>query len=210
VSRRKSPLPFKFQYKAAAICILSDIASFSVAHYVGDHPVSLFNSRFYEEHDPAPGSLVALSMARPTEWCFSWVIESYGGGNTLLESILTGRRARWTNVSYKVLNRQRVAENPEWRWTDAQHAFNKRWENVCYKKGGAYIHRPNSSEFGENYTVTLSVRTMFDGNGYRAAKTFSDYRKLKVADLLAYFKEAEAEHDAYDKAKANQLPKQRT
>jgi hypothetical protein len=155
------------------ILVLSRIASFSLAHYVGDHPVSLVGTRWQSVRIPAEGSLVALQCARESKWYISWVIKVEDADHVLLESIDDGELCWWGNVSFL----QYEGETPQsWRWTDRQHELNDRWMNACYKKRDAYIHRPNTLVFDGN-KVTCTLRTAFGIDKHTMSHVFLDWDK---------------------------------
>lgn len=132
---------------------------------------------------PKPGDLVSLNCAAPSKWYLSWVHdteERNGWTHTLLESIEDGELSWWHNVGFSIYNRERVANNPQWRWDDKQWAFWSRWRKAC-RKHDAYIMLPVIPSFGEGNSVTLDVRIRHSLNRYRNPRTFDNWKKTTIA-----------------------------
>lgn len=146
--------------------------------------------------------LVAMSSAPISEWYLAWVIEVEqlsGGKRFLLESIDTGRQGWWSNIGTPYLERDLVAENPEWRWTDKQFGFWDRWRNVC-KQRDAYMTLPTRPVFGVGCAVTIGTRTRFGFDEYCPNKTFPDWRKVTKPMLGDFYDEC---HNSWLATKAS-------
>jgi hypothetical protein len=155
-----------------------------------------FRPTTFSDDEAQAGDLVALSSAPTSKWHLSWVraVEDLGphGSRYLLESIHDGSLCWWSNVSVAYLEREQVAAHPSWLWTDRQHAFADRWTRACRVKRNAYITLPVPPVFTDGFEVTLGTRTRFGFDDYRPTRTFPDWRKVKVADMLAFYDEAVA------------------
>ena len=126
------------------------------------------------------GDLVALSSAPASKWYLSWVIEnqpSSFGGKWLLESVDDGALCWWDNVGICYYSRERVAENPQWRWTDKQFAFQDKWNRVA-KRNDAYIVLPRMPKFMDDGSVRLDVRIRHSLNEFSNPVVFPSWKKL--------------------------------
>jgi len=177
----------------AKIDILSYITRFCLSrnYGIGNNQGGLGENAFLPLEDPKVGDLVSLQSAPASEWYLSWYIEKIPRNDSfdtihVLESIDTGELCNWSNVSFCVLNRDVVAEHPEWRWMDKQYEFKDRWFRACYKKRNAYIDRPCRPEFREDDSVVLPLRKMFNmGDG--TSKIFNNWKKVLVRDMLEFY-----------------------
>lgn len=192
----------------ARILILNHIAQFSLARVMSDgSPFGGLRDMAFSFTDAAqPGSLVALQAAPATKWYLSWLIErSWPEGwaceQYLLESIEDGERANWSNVSLLEYDRGQVNRHPEWRWTDAQHAFNDRWRRVCSKERDAYIVLPVQAIFGGDGSVTLGTRTRHSFDECRPTRIFPNWRRVTKKMMLEFYDSAVAEREASNKRK---------
>jgi hypothetical protein len=147
-----------------------------------------------------PGDLIALASAPTSKWHLSWLLEvdrsNPGWPRYLLESIHDGELMWWHNVGVHYLERDEVAAHPSWRWTDDHFAFFDRWWRACYKTRDAYIVLPVYPEFHPMGSVTLGTRVRFSLGDAPPAKTFPNWREVKVRDMLAYYDEAKSWHEA--------------
>lgn len=168
----------------SARLIWSRIAAFSLAHFHGEHPVSLTGHRWYGVRDPRPGALVALQAAKESEWCLSWVLESQPEDDRwLLESVETGKLAWWSDVSFL----EYKGDIPEsWRWIDWQHEFNDKWLKVAYQNPDYYVNRPLPASFKDK-VVTIGVRAAFGLDTIVVTKEFPNYLKVRIAELREAF-----------------------
>lgn len=139
-----------------------------------------------------PGDLVAITSAPVSDWYLSWMRECDGKDRYLLESVETGKLCWWSNVGIEYLERQSVADNPQWRWTDRQFAFDDRWKKVCYKEKDAYITLPVPPRFGDGWQVILGTRTRFGLDDYRPTRTFPDWRKVTKKTMGEFYDECVA------------------
>ena len=151
------------------------------------------------------GDLVALSSAPVSKFYLGWLVETRenqpGWPEFLLQSIDDGSQCWWSNVGVTYMNRETVKAHPEWRWDDQQHAFNDRWIKACYKKRDAYIYLPVQVVYSGDQ-VTLSIRVRHGFRPERPTKTFEHWKKVKVADMLAFYDAAVAEIES----KPTQVP----
>ena len=140
------------------------------------------------------GDLIVLGSAPITKWYLSWLIDIKVGASMfenqyLCESIETGELMWWHNICISFIERELVADQPQWRWTDRQFAFNDRWEKVCRKDCAAYIVLPTGPIFGDGFEVTLGTRTRHQFDDYRGTKTFDDWRKVTKTMMAEFYNE---------------------
>ncbi len=143
------------------------------------------------------GDLVAMSAAQPSKWYLSWlrdVQEKDGWTHYLLESVDDGELCWWHNIGLAFYNRERVAICQDWQWTDRQFAFRDRWFRVC-KKHDAYIIRPVSPIFGDNFEVVLDVRVMHSMSPFRRPMVFDDWRKVTKKMMSEFYLESVKKYD---------------
>lgn len=184
----------------ARLQILHYIMQFSLSHTFGDGRAygGLLSGAFNVDHsyrEAQVGDLMALSSMPVSKFYLGWLLEmreeSPGWPEFLIESIEDGSQCWWGNVGVKYMNRETVAAHPEWRWDDQQYAFNDRWMRACYRKRDAYIYLPIMTEF-TGLNVKLGVRVRHSLSPERKYKTFDDWRKVKVSDMLDFYDQAEA------------------
>jgi hypothetical protein len=147
---------------------------------------------------PQVGDLVAMQSAPPSKWYLSWLKELKADGGWqkyLLESIEDGELVWWENIGLTVYSREKVASRPHWKWDDSQFKFNSRWMKVC-RDNDAYIVLPCQSVFNDDGSVTLDVRIRFRLDNYRNPCSFSNWRKLTIKQMDAYFKKSVAKYKA--------------
>lgn len=180
--------------------ILSHIMQFSLSREINGHAYGGLNDmRFRENLIPSIGSLVALSCAPASEWYLSWVrkVDFFSSGcSYTLESIETGEVCEWTNVSIFEYDTSQTQKHPEWKWTDQQHAFEKRWKVVCFQDMGAYIMVPCMAEFNNNNAVSLGFRVTFGLDEWTYKKTFDDWRKVTKKVMKEFYIEAEKNRES--------------
>ena len=197
-------------HERARLMILHYIMQFSLSHTFGDGKSygGLLSGAFHVDHsyrEVRVGDLVALSSAPVSKFYLGWLVETRenqpGWPEFLLQSIDDGSQCWWSNVGVTYMNRETVKAHPEWRWDDQQHAFNDRWIKACYKKRDAYIYLPVQVVYSGDQ-VTLSIRVRHGFRPERPTKTFEHWKKVKVADMLAFYDAAVAEIES----KPTQVP----
>lgn len=139
------------------------------------------------------GDLVAMSNAPASKWYLSWLREiqpNNGWPKYLLESIDDGSLCWWGNIGLDFYNRERVKENPQWRWNDRQFLFARRWYRVCKKIDGWEI-RACQPKFNTDGSVELNVRThrLFDDK-FTNPRSFSNWNKVTVSQIELYYRES--------------------
>lgn len=141
------------------------------------------------------GDLVLLSAAPVSKWKLGWLSETRenhpGYVEYLIESLEDGELCWWGNVGISFLHRHSVQE--QWRWSDRQWSFKKRWWDVCYKEKDAYITLPLFPVFGDGYEVTLGTRTRFGLDDMRPSRTFPDWRKVTRAMMAQCYDDCVSE-----------------
>lgn len=183
----------------ARLMILHYVMEFSLSRTFGDGKTygGLVSCAFMargSRQDVRPGDLIALQAAPASKFYLGWLLETretdQGWSEYLLESIEDGSQCWWHNVGVMYMNRETVAEHPEWRWDDRQHAFNDRWKRACFRQRDAYIYLPMMAEF-DGLRVKLGVRVRHNLSPAREYKTFDDWRTVKVSDMLEFYDQAE-------------------
>lgn len=180
----------------ARISILSELLAFPTINQKD------WNTKFLGEKDVQEGDLISLSSAPESKWYLSWVceIDRYEHASRyLLESIEDGKLCWWENVGISVYDRKRVSERPKWKWSDKQFAFQDRWQRVC-NKNDAYIVLPKMAVFGEDNSVTLGVRIRFNWSDFTDLKTFSNWKKVTIKLMDAYYKDCEKKYKEHEDA----------
>jgi len=170
--------------------IMSYILQFCITHVWpgSQHSPSLhgFVSSGYDSTGEVQiGDLVILSSAPATKWTIGWVRDielkaSRYDTRYLIESLEDGELCWWCNAGLSFLQRDELVKHPEWRWTDRQFAFNRRW----LRQGDGYI-MPMYAEFSEDGHVTLSIRTKWEliEEDIRPKITLLNWKKVTVAKL---------------------------
>lgn len=154
----------------------------------------------YDSTGPAiVGDLVVVSATRRwSKWQIGWLREidpgKRGWTRWLVESLEDGSLCWWENVSLSYFPRDKIARS--WRWTDRQHAFNDKWNRVCFKERDAYIVLPTQPQFGDDFSVSLGVRTRFAFDDITPKRDFPDWRKVTKAMMAAAYDEMVAERNA--------------
>lgn len=193
----------------ARILILNFITQFSLSKEFGDGRsfggLKSFNASY--EQKAVPGDLVALQAAPATKWYLSWLVsrqwpEGHACEQYTLESIEDGELCDWSNVGLMYYDREEVELHPEWRWTDEQHEFNDRWLRSCRKERDAYMHVPLMAQFSGD-GVTLGLRTRWSLYGYKPSKTWDNWKKVTIKQMLQFYDDAVANAPT---AKSNALP----
>lgn len=189
----------------ARIEILNYITVFCTRKYFGENSFSMndkehsFVGDHFGNQSTIPiGSLVSLQSAPFSKYYLSWLKEvkiedSRFRRQFLLESIEDGSLCWWSNVSIFGLPKETTDKFPEWKWTDKQFAFKKRWFNACYKKRDAYITLPMFPIFADDGSVILKTRERYHMSDYSPEQKFDDWKKVTVKDML----------DFYDKSVSN-------
>lgn len=141
---------------------------------------------------PKEGDLVSLSAAPPSRWQLSWLVEiqNPSHGCYLLKSTEDGSLCNWSNVGLNVYDRERVNNNPHWKWNDRQFAFNDKWLRTCKRKG-SYLTRPKYVDFKDDYKAELSLyhRLDFDNKNKIPVCHIEDWRKFTSKQMAEYFLE---------------------
>ena len=168
----------------AKLAILSELFSFPT-----------IRDKDWTTQEPEIGDLITISCLRPSKWYVSWVREirqkPHSEREFLLESIEDGELCWWSNIQTDVYNRER-SNNPLWQWTDKQVAFNDRWFRSCKE---AYLVLPVAATFQAENAVTLDVRIRHSWSNYSNPHTFSNWKKLTMKTMRAYFAKCVKEYD---------------
>lgn len=158
-----------------------------------------FVSCFGGQMKPKIGDLVRLESVAASKWSIGWLVEMRelhaGWPEYLIRSLEDGTLCWWGNVGISFLHRGTLEKHPNWRWTDRQWAFHKRWFKVCYEEKDAYIVRPLMAQFGEGYSVTLGTRTMHGFDDIRPERSYPDFRKVTKAMMAEVYDHCVAERE---------------
>lgn len=173
----------------ARVAILSHICSHSLQQEIQGRPYPPpRGSRFDLEAKPVVGDLVSLSgMIGPSSFYLAWVEEVGEAGQThLLRSVDDGDVAEWANIGFTVFDREQVAANPHWRWTDEQYEFNDRWAAVSRQAGlgGRFKRRAVLFE-GEGCTLRGECR----GGGEGFSRSVPSWRELGAVSMIEIARE---------------------
>lgn len=181
--------------------ILNHITQFCLSHKWDETRTSPGYHAFVSDISDKPaqvGDLVAIKSAPVSKFYLGWLEEMDPGTASafpryLLRSIEDGTLCWWSNVGIDYMDREVLADYPNWRWTDRQYAFKDRWWHVCYRERDAYITLPMFPEFGEGFSVTLGTRTRFGLDSHRPTRTFDDWRKVTKAMMGQFYDECAAD-----------------
>lgn len=122
-----------------------------------------WDSKVLLRREPVPGDLVLLKCAPKSEWHLSFYLEPIGNDLHLLESVQTGRTAKWGNVGFAVVNTAEWGISHRMRWTDEQFEFERKLHKAI-KAEDAYIEIPFLSHFdGDHAQINVRTRWNFDG-----------------------------------------------
>ena len=151
------------------------------------------------------GDLVSLNCAPVTKYYLSWVREienNNGWPKYLLESIEDGELCWWSNVGLDYYDREKVVNNPSWRWDDEQFSFRERWNRVCFKKNDAYIVLPCEPFFEGDGSVVLDVRIRFSIHEYHNPVKFDKWAKVTMKMMDEYYRDSSKKYEEWRVAKA--------
>lgn len=149
---------------------------------------AFFGSHFKKMDIPI-GSLVLLTSAGFSKYYLSWLRdykEEGFGGSWLLESIEDGSLCWWSNVMIYGYPKSQSDKFPQWQWDDDQWAFWDKWNRAC-KRRDAYITLPVPPVFTDDGGVILGTRTRFSLDSHRPTRKFSDWKKVKVSEMLEFY-----------------------
>jgi len=154
----------------------------------------------WPDQKAAIGDLVALNSAPPSKWYVSWYIDTRntnGMREYLLESIDDGDLCWWGNIGLSYYSRERVKENPQWKWDDRQFAFSERWFRVC-RQSEVYPVRAMQPIFtGESVELNVRLHIFYEAN-FRNPKSFENWKKVTMKEMESYYRESA---DLYSKQK---------
>lgn len=145
------------------------------------------------------GDLIRLEAAGQSKWTLSWLLEirrtKHGDYEFLCESLIDRDQCWWSNVGVSYLHRRTVAQHPEWRWTDAQHAFNDKWLKAC-RRFDTHLYRPFAADFNADGSVTLGTNSRYDFDKLRPTVTLQRWQKLTLKALAEVYQQCLAQHEA--------------
>lgn len=154
-----------------------------------------FNSGSGEKTAPI-GSLCKLSSAPISKWYLSWLREMRVGEigtEYLMESIDDGSLCWWSNVSVDWIDKSTTDEYSKLHWTDSYYQFDDMWNKAFHRKN-AYVLRAGLPMFHSDRSVTVVAREMFQQpTPGSLEKTFPDYTKVRLKDLMQAYDELYAE-----------------
>jgi hypothetical protein len=146
---------------------------------------------------PIAGDIVILANCATTPWWVSAVVSTTGEryGKVTLRAIGRDDIAEWEDVSYTILNRKWVSDNPRLFWTDAERAFTRRLHKMMGEMPGVrfnYAGQPNI--LLPDGDVLFYQDSYFDGPRYTAElldwKNMDDHRMATILrHVIAKFEE---------------------
>lgn len=186
----------------ARIEIMNALVNFCLPKCFGPNSFSIHNKEWafygshFDEQNPPINSLCMLNSAPFTKFYLGWLKEIKAGGNRydtqyLIESIEDGQLCWWRNISIWHLPLETSNQFSNWKWTDAQFAFNDRW-NKALKRKDAYITLGRPPIFDDKGGVTLGTRTRFGWDDYRPEKYFPNWKKITQKQMLEFYDECVA------------------
>ncbi len=190
----------KFNKQRAKIEILNYIVNQCTNIFSADgmqinlkHPEHGFRTAILHPEKVKIGSLVRLSTAPITKYYLGWLLEKKNG-TYLIESIEDGSLCNWSNVGVYFLNPKMVELHPEWKWNDKQFEIYDKWFRACYKIRNCHNLRPIAPVFSlKDNSFTISLRVIFKDKVV-ASKTFDNYKKVLVKDMLEFYDNAVSKH----------------
>lgn len=187
--------------------ILNYVMSFCTVKCFGENSFSLgsrdssFHGKYFEKQMPEVGSLAVLQSAPITKWYLSWVInvdvenKDRFSCRYLLKSIEDDSLCWWENVSIWYLPKDVCDKYPEWKWTDKQFDFKKRWLR-CFSRRNAYMLRPLNPEFLSDNKVKLSIRKRLNLKEEEPkSKIFDNWKKVRLKDMFEFYDEINELHN---------------
>jgi len=185
--------------------ILNFVVGFCSVKYYGENQFATckkensFHSTGFDKQLPPIGSLCRVEFSKSTKWYLGWLKKIKDGNNRfdmqyLIESIEDGSLCWWSNISISHLPLETTDKFPEWKWTDKQWDFKKRWWNACYKKRDAYIIRPMFPVFNDDGSVVLKFRQMFS-NGIFTERKIDNWKKATVKEMVEFYDYSYKEND---------------
>jgi hypothetical protein len=166
---------------------------------------SSFHGGYGLREYPPIDSLVMLQSAPVTKYYLGWLKEINPSSDSfstkyLIESIEDGELCWWENVGVWYLPLETSNKYPEWKWTDRQFAFKKRWFDTCYKKGKAFQTKPYLPIFMDDGSVILGTRERWNiPSDYKPTKKFDNWKKVTINDMLEFYKSAVQNKPKYEK-----------
>ncbi len=168
----------------AKYAILSDLLAFPTLHKTNWEQIPSSTARI--------GDLVSLNCAPACKWYVSWV-ENIKIENRirywLLKSIEDDSTSWWTNIGLNIYSRERVAERPAWKWTDAQFAFNDRWMKA-FNRSNSIKTAATFPKFMDDGSVILILRERYSNDLIPNPKTFPNWKKLTIKEMTKYVQAA--------------------
>lgn len=188
-----------FDRGRARLSIMNFVLSFCITYESSDGRLSPSIHGFrstWSNIKAEVGDLVILQSCGPNKWQIGWLVEITTLPHDIMytvESLDDGSLCNWTNVGISYLNREIVAENPRWRWTDRQFAFASRWSKTCrhQENGQTYIE----PKFQPDGSVMLRTRTRWSNPSEITERSFPDWKKVTKAIMAECYAEIVAEHE---------------
>lgn len=150
-----------------------------------------FHGGFGSDTPDTPiGSLIMLQAAPTSKYYLGWLkeIRFNGWKEYLVESIEDGDLCWWSNVGVWNLPLETSNKYPEWKWTDKQFGFKKRWINACKSSTEFYQIKPMMPIFTDNGGVILRTREKWSATDtFKSEKTFDNWKKVTRKEMLEFF-----------------------
>lgn len=183
----------------ARLEILNYIMNFSTMVYYGDDSYRRSKECAFRSHilstGPEVGSLCVLTSAPNTKWYLSWLkeIQPASFPTYVMESIEDGQLCNWTNVGFLSMPLELTDKFPQWKWVDEQFEFRER-VNKAFRRADCHLAIPINPAFLPDGSVVVTTRERWMISDKSASKTFSNYKKVRLKDLVDFAKEAERKH----------------
>jgi hypothetical protein len=161
---------------------------FFVLQFCTTRPYNRGRNHFISDFNSARiGDLVILESVRGwTKWCIGWLREviphESGFHRFCIESLEDGELCNWENVELAYLNREVLAERPEWRWTDRQFNFARNFKTICREH---YFSPCAMPPVFTGFGVELSMRCKFD-NSISNPEHFPDFREITEKMIVEF------------------------
>lgn len=198
-------------YINARRMILSDVLQFYITSKWEDRnspAIRGFIPSGWASTEPVqPGDLIIMSAAPASKWAIGWlrmIEQGTDGRRYLIESLEDGEVCWWTNIGLSYMPRDDIKQ--QYRWSDRQFAFNKRW--VCLDREASPSIRVQMCQFDRGAAVaekgvTISIRQRWGSHESDAippiTRHFPNYRKVTIPMLKAALAEMTSEFESIRK-----------
>lgn len=191
--------PIQSNRTRARLEILNYVLNFSTMVYFGDESYRRSKECAFRSHilsaAPEVGALCVLTSAPNTKWYLSWLKEVHPASfpTYVMESIEDGELCNWTNVGFLSLPLELTDKFPSWKWIDDQFEFRERVYKA-FQRADCHMAIPINPVFSPDGSVVVTTRERWMTSDRSVSKTFINYKKVRLKDLIAFAKQAEVFH----------------